>query len=545
MAKRQRLGDLLVDAGIITSLQLEEALRVKKDGQKLGDALLELGFITEQQLIEVLEFQLGIPHISLYQYPIDSSLMGLVSKEFAQRNILIPIKKEGSQLTVAMNDPMDYYTIDDLRLSTGLQIDQVIAAKDEILASIHKYYQSEEQFESLDYLSTQPFDHDDAPVIRLVNKILTAGIHQRASDIHIDPFETKMIVRYRIDGLLKTDLTLPKNVQSTLIARIKIIANLNITESRLPQDGRAKITIENTPVDLRISILPTLYGEKVVIRILDLRNTMNKLSQLGFNKINYQKFIKLIERPSGMILITGPTGSGKSSTLYGALNHLKNDIVNIITIEDPVEYQIEGINQVQVNTNIGLTFANGLRSILRQDPNIIMVGEIRDTETAEISIRASLTGHLVLSTLHTNNAIATIPRLIDMGIEPFLVMSSLSGIVAQRLVRKICPHCREELNPTEMELNLYQKRGLKAGSIYRGKGCGACKMTGYRGRMAIHEVLVIDDNIRSMMMNHQPISEIKNYALRNGMIFLIDDGLLKVKQGLTTIEEVLRVTMED
>lgn len=545
MENRQRLGDLLVRAGLITEHQLEEALTLKDRDQKLGDELVKLGYITEQQLIEALEFQLGIPHINLTEYPIDPSLTELVSKEAALRNVLIPINRDGHKLIVAMNDPMDYYAIDDLRLATGFQISQVIATKDKILTSIHKYYRDDVDFNDIEVIGNAHVDGEDAPAVRLVNQILTGGIHQRASDIHIDPHETKIIIRYRIDGLLKTDRTVPKDIQSSLIARIKIMANLNITETRLPQDGRIKVNIDSVPVDLRISILPTLFGEKVVIRILDLRNTVMDLAKMNFNKINYQRFIKMIELPSGMILLTGPTGSGKSSTLYAALNHLKNEVVNIITIEDPVEYQMEGINQVQVNSNIGLTFANGLRSILRQDPNIIMIGEIRDLETAEIAIRASLTGHLVLSTIHTNSAIATIPRLIDMGIEPFLVMSSLSCIVAQRLVRKICPNCKQEFEPTEVESNLYQKRGLKVGKVYRGKGCNSCKMTGYRGRVAIHEVLVIDDTIRTMMMNNKSMPEIKNYALRSGMIFLIDDGLLKVKQGITTIEEVLRVTMED
>jgi type IV pilus assembly protein PilB len=544
---RKRLGDLLVEAGLITEDQLQEALNTKKEAQKLGDALLEKGYITEQQLIEVLEFQLGIPHITLYRYSIDTSLMSIVPKDFARRNLLIPIKKEGNQLTVAMYDPMDYYAVDDLRLSTGFQISQVIATRDEILSAINKYYNLEE-FTDDDYEKTTQStseDGENAPAIRLVNQILTSGIQQKTSDIHIDPQETNIVVRYRIDGVLKTERSLPKSLQSVLIARIKIMANLNITETRLPQDGRIKMDLDFTTVDLRISILPTIYGEKIVIRVLDLSNALSKLSQLGFNKVNLQRFVKLIERPSGLILLTGPTGSGKTSTLYSAINHLNTDEVNIITIEDPVEYQLAGINQVQVNHQVGLTFANGLRSILRQDPNIVMVGEIRDTETAEIAIRASLTGHLVLSTMHTNSAIGTIPRLIDMGIEPFLVVSSLAGIVAQRLVRKVCQECKVEYSPTEMEQNLFNKRGLKVDKIYRGKGCQTCRETGYRGRVAIHEVLVVDDNIRNMMSNNNPVNAIRDYALRNGMIFLIDDGLLKVKQGLTTMEEVLRVSLTD
>lgn len=555
MAKqRKRLGDLLVEAGLLKKEQLEDALRTKKQGQKLGDALLERGLITERQLIEVLEFQLGIPHISLHRYPVDTSLMSIVPKEVARRNVLIPLKKTGDQILVAMADPMDYIAVDDLRMSTGFQIEQVIASKEEILQAINKHYSMDESMKDAltDELESEitgggasVTGEDDAPVIKLVNQMLLAGLQQKASDIHIDPQEKKIIVRYRVDGVLKTERGLPKSMQNVLTARIKIMANLNITETRLPQDGRIKISLDFSPIDLRISTLPTVYGEKIVIRILDLGTSLNNLSQLGFNKINYQHFLKLIKQPSGIILITGPTGSGKSATLYAALNHLNSDEVNIITIEDPVEYQIEGINQVQVNTNVGLTFATGLRSILRQDPNIVMVGEIRDTDTAEIAIRASLTGHLVLSTLHTNSAIATIPRLIDMGIEPFLVVSSLSGIVAQRLIRKICRECKEEYPPTEMEKSLFKRRGIKVGKTYRGKGCGICNMTGYKGRVAIQEILVIDDDIRQLMMNNKSMTAIRDYALRNGMIFLIDDGLLKVKQGVTTVEEILRVAMDD
>jgi type IV pilus assembly protein PilB len=554
MAKeRKRLGDLLVEAGLLKKEQLEMTLRSKKPSQKLGDALLERGFITEQQLIEVLEFQLGIPHISLQHYPIDTTIVSVVPKEFARRNFLIPIKKNGDQLLVAMADPMDYIALDDLRMTTGFQIEQVIASKEEILQAINKHYVMDESMKDLIAeklegdlaAAVATAGEDDAPAIRLMNQILLTGIQQSASDIHIDPQEKKMLVRYRVDGILKTERALPKNLQNVLTARVKIMANLNITETRLPQDGRIKVTIDFVPIDLRISTLPTVFGEKIVIRILDLGSSLNSLSQLGFNKINFQHFIKLISQPSGIILITGPTGSGKSATLYAALNHLNSDAVNIITVEDPVEYQIEGINQVQVNPSVGLTFATGLRSILRQDPNIVMVGEIRDTETAEIAIRASLTGHLVLSTLHTNSAIATIPRLIDMGIEPFLVVSSLSGIVAQRLVRKICRECKEEYEPTEMEKNLFSRRGIKIGKTYRGKGCENCNSTGYKGRVAIQEILVIDDEIRNMMMNNKSMTTIRDYALQNGMVFLVDDGLLKVKLGLTTTEEVLRVAIDD
>ncbi|TWI57093.1 GspE/PulE family protein [Halalkalibacter nanhaiisediminis] len=552
--QRKRLGDLLVEEGLISNQQLTEVLNTKKDGQKLGDALLERHLISEQQLIKALEIQLGIEQISLYRFPIDLNAIKLVQKDFAKRNMLIPIKKDGNQLLVAMMDPMDYFAIDDLRMVTGLQIETAIATKDEILQAIERYYNIDDVF--VGELSEQDIEvvassdggqgmENEAPVIKLVNQILQTGLIQKASDIHIDPLEKKMAIRYRVDGVLKTERSFPKQVQNALVARVKIMANLNITETRLPQDGRIKTYLNLTPIDLRISTLPTVYGEKIVIRILDLGSTMNNISQLGFNKLNHQTFIRMIEQPSGLILITGPTGSGKSSTLYAGLNHLNTDEVNIITIEDPVEYQIEGINQVQVNNQVGLTFATGLRSILRQDPNIVMVGEIRDTETAEIAIRASLTGHLVLSTLHTNSAIATIPRLIDMGIEPYLVVSSLTGIVAQRLVRKNCPHCLLEYDPTNMEEDLFKKRGIKPGNVFRGAGCKVCNDTGYKGRVAIQEVLVFDDRLRQMMMNNKSMGSIRDYAMENGMIFLIDDGLLKVKQGLTTVEEVLRVAMDE
>lgn len=545
--ERKRIGDLLVDAGMITAEQLQETLATKKNGQKIGDALTERGLITEKELIEVLEFQLGIPQISIFQYPVDTSLLSLVSKEFAFRNLLLPIKKDGNQLVVAMNDPMDYMSLDDLRLSTGFQISPVIATKDEIMSALYKYYSMDETFEDIgvEGLGNDDSGNDEAPAVRLVNQILEAGVQMKASDIHIDPQEHKILIRYRVDGILRTERTLSRNIYSMLIARVKLLANLNVTESRIPQDGRIKLEINQTHIDLRISSLPTLYGEKLVIRILDLSSVRLSLTQLGFNKVNLQLLHNLLQRPSGIVLITGPTGSGKTSTLYAALNHLNTEQVNIMTVEDPVEYQLNGINQIQVNPQVGLTFASGLRSILRQDPDIVMIGEIRDQDTADISIRASLTGHLVFSTLHTNSALATIPRLLDMGVEPYLVVSSLSGIIAQRLLRKICPECKVAYTPSEMEKNVYQKRGIKVDTLYKGKGCSSCKNTGYRGRMAIHEILMLDDTIQSMMMNQKPLNEVKQYLLRNGMIFLLDDGLIKVKNGLTTLEEVLRVALQD
>ncbi|WP_181349731.1 GspE/PulE family protein [Thalassobacillus sp. CUG 92003] len=539
MARRKRLGDLLKEVDLVTEQDIQEALERKKKNQKLGDVLVSSGYVTEKQLIEVLERQLGIPHVSLYHYPIDPKVITIVPKDFATRNLLVPIEMKDDQLIVAMNDPMDYYAIDDMKISTGFQISPVIAAKHEVLQSINRFYNLDEG------ASVEDEAEDDAPAIRLMDQLLQAGVQLKASDIHLDPQETKVLVRYRIDGVLRTERTLPKSFQNSLTARVKIMANLNITESRLPQDGRIKTTIDMSPVDLRIAILPTVYGEKIVIRILDLGNVMTALTDLDFNKVNYKKYKQLVDQPSGLILITGPTGSGKSSTLYASLNYLNTDDVNIITVEDPVEYQVEGLNQVQVNQPVGLTFSKGLRSILRQDPNIVMVGEIRDSETAEISIRASLTGHLVLSTLHTNSAIATIPRLFDMDVEPYLVVSSLAGVVAQRLVRKICRDCKYAYAPSEMERQHFQKRGIPVDEIYQGKGCNSCQNTGYRGRMAIQEVLVIDDEIRKLMMENMSMEEIHRHVMNNGMLFLLDDGLLKARQGTTTVEEVLRVAKSD
>ncbi|PLR72795.1 GspE/PulE family protein [Bacillus sp. UMB0728] len=549
---RRRLGDLLVDSGLISEEQLQQALKEKHKDQRIGDALLQRGYITEQQLIEVLEFQLGIPHVSLYRYPFDVKLFSMVPKDLAKRNLIIPLKKEGEKLFVAMADPMDFYTIDDLRLSTGFHVEAAIATKDDILRAINKYYDMDEGFEELldaspgtKELQDDKIADEDSPIVRLVNQILGNAASMKASDVHIDPQETKVAVRYRIDGVLRTERVLPKHMQSVLTARIKIMANLDITEHRVPQDGRIKINLDFHPIDLRISTLPTVYGEKIVMRLLDLGSSLNDMNKLGFNKLNLNRFTSMINKPTGIVLLTGPTGSGKSSTLYAALNQLNSEEVNIITVEDPVEYQLEGINQIQVNSNVGMTFAKGLRAILRQDPNIIMVGEIRDKETVEVAIRASLTGHLVLSTLHTNDSLGSITRLLDMGVEPFLVASSLSGIVAQRLVRRVCRDCEEIQAPTKREIEIFARRGMKVETIKRGRGCSSCNMTGYKGRIAIHEVLVIDDEMRRVIMNGESFSRLRELAIKNKTIFLIDDGLLKVKQGITTTEEVLRVAIPD
>lgn len=550
---RKRLGDILIEFGLITEDKLNAAIKEKSPDQKLGDALLERGLITEQQLIEVLEFQLGIPHVSLYQYPFDQQLFSLIPKDMAKRNLIIPLKKEADRLIIAMADPMDYYLIKDLELMTGFHIEPAIATKDDILRSINKYYGMDDEGikellseqETKAEASKDTIVDQDSPIVKLVNQLLFNATAARASDIHIDPHETKVVIRYRVDGVLRTERTLPKSMQNMLTARIKIMSNLDITEHRIPQDGRIKINIGYHPIDLRVSTLPTIYGEKIVLRLLDLGTALLDLNNLGFNSLNFKRFLNMLEKPTGIILITGPTGSGKSSTLYAALNYLNSEEVNIITIEDPVEYQLEGINQIQVNTNVGMTFAAGLRSILRQDPNIIMVGEIRDKETADIAVRASLTGHLVLSTLHTNDSLGSITRLIDMGVEPFLVASSISGVVSQRLVRRVCRDCLEYVPPTKWEIELFAKRGLKIEKIARGKGCPSCDMSGYKGRIALQEVLVVDDELRRPILDGESFTKLREIAVKNKTIFLIDDGLLKIKQGLTTTEEVLRVALLD
>ncbi|MCD8509090.1 MAG: Flp pilus assembly complex ATPase component TadA [Bacillus sp. (in: Bacteria)] len=552
MAKdRKRLGDLLVESGLISNQQLEDALQIKSPEQKLGDVLLQQGYITEQQLIEILEYQLGIPHISLYRYPIDGQVTDIVPKELAMRSTLMPLKIIGEKLFIAMADPMDYFAIDDIRLSTGFEVEVSIATKDDIIKAIHKYYEIDEAVEELleEEKVTEEKDFEalsdtDSPMVKLVNQILLRAVQERASDIHIDVQESKVVIRYRVDGVLRTERTLPKHMQNMLSARIKIMANLDITENRVPQDGRIKVNIDYHPIDLRVSSLPTVYGEKIVMRILDLSSALNRLDKLGFHPENYENLLQMLKKPNGIILITGPTGSGKSSTLYASLNQLNSEEVNIITVEDPVEYQLEGINQIQVNSKVGLTFASGLRSILRQDPDIIMVGEIRDTETAEIAVRASLTGHLVLSTIHTNDSISTVNRLIDMDIEPFLLAASLSGIISQRLVRRICRDCRTDYEPSLREQEFFKKRGLFVDKLYKGRGCPNCNMTGYRDRLAIHEMLVVDEKIKDMIMNERSSTELREYAEKTGMMFLIDDGLIKVSEGLTTTEEVLRVATE-
>ncbi|SET72288.1 type IV pilus assembly protein PilB [Salinibacillus kushneri] len=548
--KNMRLGDLLIESGMITEEELQHTLEEKSPEQKLGDLLVQKGLVTELQLIEALEFQLGIPRVTLYNYSIDKTIRSMVSKEFAKRHLVMPLKKDKNKLYIAMADPMDYIVMNDLRLSTGFNIEPMIATKDDLIRSVSKYYDVDDLGEDFELPeeeekeNLQLLEDEDSPVVKLVNQLLQQAVVQQASDVHFDCMETKIYVRFRIDGRLRTERSLPKNMQGPLITRIKIMANMDITEHRTPQDGRIKLSVENRKMDLRISTLPTVYGEKIVIRLLDLSIVQKDIKQIGFDSINLEKFQSLINQPHGIVLLTGPTGSGKTSTMYSALSQLNDEERNIITIEDPVEYQLEGINQIQVNTNVNLDFATGLRAILRQDPNIIMVGEIRDRKTAAIATRASITGHLVLSTLHTNDSISTINRLKDMGIEIYLIASSLNGVVSQRLVRKICRDCKHERKASTRETEIFSKYNIPIETVSYGEGCPTCNMSGYRGRTAIHEVLVIDSEMKEALVNNDSMVKIRDIALKNGLKSLTEDGLEKVKEGITTTEEILQVSLE-
>ncbi|WP_429374067.1 GspE/PulE family protein [Paenibacillus sp. DS2015] len=547
----KRLGDLLVENGIVSDTQLQEALlEQKRTKRKLGDLLITQGYITEQQLIEVLEFQLGIPHVNLFKYQIDPAITQIIPESMAKRYQVLPLMKEGGKLMVAMADPLDYYAIEDLQMTTGFRIEPAISTRDELQRAIARHYGLQDSMSKMMIdLPTQgeieetEITGDDSPIVRLVDQMIQQAVQLKASDIHVDPGENNLAIRYRIDGTLKTERHIPKQMQGFITARLKIMAKLNIAERRLPQDGRIKVQFDFRMVDIRVSSLPTIYGEKIVLRLLDTSTGLKDIDHLGFNDHSLKMFKEMIERPYGIILITGPTGSGKTTTLYSVLSQLNEESVNIITVEDPVEYQVEGINQVQVNTSIGLSFAAGLRSILRQDPNIVMLGEIRDTETAEIAVRASLTGHLVLSTLHTNDAISTITRLRDMGIEPYLIASSLIGIVAQRLVRRICVDCKGTREPTEQETIFFRSHGIEVQELHHGKGCGNCNHTGYRGRIAIHEVLLVNDAIRELITSSASFDELRTATRSQGMIELMDDGVDKVVQGFTTLQEVMRETV--
>lgn len=554
---KRRLGELLLDSGIISELELKTALEEQqRTKQRLGDVLLSQGILTEHQLIEVLEFQLGIPHVTLSRYQIDAKLSQLIPEAMAKRYRVLPIRVDGRKLMVAMADPLDLLAIDDLRMSTGFTIEPAIISRGELQRGFARLYGLQDSMNEMikdlgpEEENTGEMDEsaaadEDSPVVRLVQQMIEQAVRLGASDIHVDPMDTHVNIRYRIDGVLRSERSIPKSMQGVITARLKILGNLNIAERRLPQDGRINMSVDGKPIDIRLSSLPTVHGEKIVMRLLDLAGGVKTLDKLGMTEQNLDSFRRMIGKPHGMVLVTGPTGSGKTTTLYSVLQHLNREETNIITVEDPVEYMLEGINQMQVHAAAGLTFAKGLRSILRQDPNIIMVGEIRDLETAEIAIRASLTGHLVFSTLHTNNALSTVARLRDMGIEPYLIASSLTGVVAQRLVRCICPDCKTAYIPDSQESIVLSKLGMQVDRLYRGAGCGTCGKTGYRGRIAIHEALYADDEFRSAVVNGASAHELRQHAVKSGMKSLFEDGILKVTEGKTTLQEILREAEEE
>lgn len=556
--KTKRLGDMLVSLNIITNDQLMEALgKQKETKEKLGRTLIDLGFLKEEDLYEVLQMQYGIPYVDLLSISIDPKVPKIISEKLAKLHKVIPIKFENNELTVAMADPLDLFAQDDIKFSTNMNINPVIGNAKHIDMLIDRYYDRSDQVnqaigeyadqnkETQAQQQQKMTDSEvmNAPMVRLVNSILQQAVKSKASDIHIEPFENIVKVRARIDGVLNELVTPPKLTQGALITRVKIMAGLDITEKRIPQDGRIEMVIDGKEVNMRVSTLPTVWGEKVVIRILDNSSIMFTKKQLGFSPHNEELFNRALSVTEGIILVTGPTGSGKSTTLYAALREFNKPELNVITVEDPVEFRMEGINQVQTNVKAGLTFASALRSILRQDPDIVMVGEIRDVETAEIAVRAAITGHLVLSTIHTNDAVSTLTRLVDMGMEPYIVGNAIKGILAQRLVRKICPNCKKPYTPSQYERDfLHLSPEDNTTVLYKGSGCASCNNSGYTGRTAIYEILLVNEEIKNLMIVGATIPELEQCALRNGMQTLRQAASELVLKGTTTIDEVFRVT---
>lgn len=560
--RRTLIGTLLIEENLINREQLDIALaeqRRSESNKRIGEILVGLRFLTEPNLLRVLSQQLDCPIVDLAQDPPQADVLEIVPSEFALRHHLIPLRKNGDVLIVAMADPLDISGIDDLHLLTGLEITPMLASPADIRRLCEQSYMTRmiqdvkeaeravDDDDNLDVADLQKMAKEEL-VIQMVNLIINQAIQDRASDIHVEPFEKELRVRYRVDGVLHEVNSPPKRFHAAIVSRIKILSDLNIAERRLPQDGRMRIRSGGRQIDLRIATIPTVYGESVVMRILDKQTAMLGMTDLGMEASMFTKFRRLIQEPHGIILVTGPTGSGKTTTLYAGLNEIYSVEKKIITVEDPVEYQLNGVSQIQVNPQIGLTFASGLRSIVRQDPDIIMVGEIRDHETVEISVHAALTGHLVFSTLHTNDAAGAVSRLLDMGAEPFLIASSLIGTAAQRLIRVNCPHCK---GPYEEKPEALREIGIdpawvKDKPLMRGKGCPECRGLGYRGRSGIYELLIIDEPIRKMIIDRTSSSTIKQYAQKNqGMKSMLLDGRDKVMQGHTTIAEVLRVCQRE
>lgn len=559
----QRIGDILINQGLITSQQLKETLKLQKEGNKkrIGEILVERGAISREELYEILQYVYETEYVDLSNYVIDPEVISLIPEKIALRFKLIPLSKNDYELIIAMANPLDVYAIDFVRDYTKIKrIKSLLATEEDVLNAITSYYELGEYDDIIKKLGTEIIFKEEeeeedlkkleaiskeAPIIQLVSMLIVQGVKDRASDIHIEPNEKGLLIRLRVDGILHDIRTLPNTIKSAIISRIKILAKMDIAERRLPQDGRFQVKFGTREVDLRVSTIPTVLGEKVVLRLLDKSKGLIKLEQLGFIPEQLDEFKSIISKSYGIILLTGPTGSGKTTTLYAALNQVNSKDKNIITVEDPVEYKLARINQIQIKPKINLTFANTLRSILRQDPDIIMVGEIRDTETAQIAVQAALTGHLVFSTLHTNDAASALTRLIDMDIETFLISSSVIGVIAQRLVRVICEKCKEKYIP---EKNVLSGLNIKDNSkddgkvkLYRGTGCSFCKNTGYYGRTSIYELIVLDEAIRSLVISKASSNVIKAAAIKKGMKTLKDSGMEKVMQGITTIEEVIRV----
>jgi type IV pilus assembly protein PilB len=571
-----KLGDLLLKAKLISQDQLDEALKLQQSsGLKLGEALVKLNVVTEDDITETLSAQFGVPSINLTHFEIDPSVLKLVAADVARKYNILPVNKTGATLTIAMSDPTNVFALDDIKFMTGYNVEPVVASEQSLQLAIDRHYGAtralelkkvmeemsavdtqdtnlevvEDQEEEAIDLERLAEEGEEAPVIRLVNIILTDAIKRGASDIHVEPYEREYRVRYRIDGILYEVMNPPPKLREAIASRIKILARLDIAEKRLPQDGRIKIKMKLAgkvkELDYRVSTLPTLFGEKIVCRLLDKDNLMLDMTKLGFERESLTRFEKSILRPWGMVLVTGPTGSGTTNTLYSALSRINTPETNIMTAEDPVEFNLPGINQVQMKDSIGLNFAAALRSFLRQDPNIILVGEIRDFETAEIAVKAALTGHLVLSTLHTNDAPSTINRLMNMGIEPYLVATSVILIAAQRLIRRVCMNCKA---PTEVAPQVLVSLGFspeeaKSVQVMKGKGCDRCNSTGYKGRIALIEVLEVSEEIREMILSGASSIEIKRKGIEEGMLSLRRSGLVKIKEGVTSIEEVVRETV--
>lgn len=553
-----RLGDLLVSAGMITEQQLQQALAKQKgSGKRLGALLIDEGIISEQLLIDTLEIQLGIDFIDLSKVHIPMELAQVVPKSIARRHSVVPVKVVKDELILAMADPLNYVAIEDVRTATRRRISPRIAtsaAVDRAIATLYGNEGAARAIEEMRYESgitddmpeAQGEDLEDetqaAPTVRLVNSIIERAIIERASDIHLEPRSDEMVVRMRIDGLLRSILTVPRDLQNAVISRLKIMSEMDIAERRVPQDGRANVRVKGKEVDLRLSTLPTMYGEKIVIRILDKDAQLLDASAIGLEGDNLKRYQALLKNTSGVILLVGPTGSGKSSTMYTMIRSLNNEAVNLVTLEDPVEYDLDGVNQVQINEKTGMTFANGLRSILRQDPDIIAVGEIRDGETAEIAMRAAITGHLVFSTIHTNDAISAVDRLVDIGVEPYLISEALMGVISQRLVRRICPECRESYSPSEVELSrLGMQPSETPVQFYRGRGCAHCYHTGYRGRTAVFEILVLDRSLKRAVIEGRHRQELATNTSHERFASLAEGARNLVLDGTTTAEEAIRV----